>query len=601
MPYNEREDMIMKKENIALLTFPLLWCFWFFWMQGHIAFGEESDFFMLKSAYWQGFSLKPGGWTEYLANFLLQFYKWPVIGALLLTGVNWGLYLAIRFTAVRLSVPSVWLWVGYVPVFLHLYLQLHSGLLLGESLRIVLFFWALGGYLAISSAKWRYGIFTLFFPLFYLILSPGGCIFLYLTCWGYDLWRMKGKGRWGIGILWLGLLWSFPYFWRQDMFFCSSKSLYALTSASLEETGIWAVRGMYVYGLLLLLIAYMAGKIQRAFRRWVYWGELALVFIGLGLFLYRMYPAEQEYFYRLDQAVQQGEWELALQVAQKIKEPTREEMYLICLALACNDQLGDRLFDFPVWGLGCLYLPRDMDYKTSVIGGEFYYRLNIPNEGIHWIFQASVSTPQGMNFRCLRRLVDLNIRKRDFAVAEKYLSVLERSLTHRQWCADKRRELETVSRDTLNVFADRDFFIGGRPFLSDMARVLDAGKSKSLTLNYVLCGLLLDKELEKFYRIFTHFYSCGPDIRLPKIYEQALLVTMDFQHGSGMGECTISPESRKAYLEYMTIFQRYQGNKEEAKKMLWRFKNTYWYYLHFTSPRIADVKGHELPGVRYST
>ncbi len=592
----------MKKEKIALFTFPLIWCFWFWCMPGHIVFGEESDFFMLKSAYWQEFALRPGGWTDYLAHFLLQFYKWPAVGALLLTGINFGLYMAIRFIAVHLSVPPAWLWVGYIPVFLNLYLQLHSDIFLGESLRMFFFFWGLGGYVAIRSVKWRYGIFTFAFPLLYLSLSPGGCIFLFLTCWGYELWRMKEKGRWGIGILWLGLLWSFPYIWRREMFFSSSESLYALILTPLKNAGMWAVWGMYVYGLCLLLIACGAGKMQKPFRRRVYWRELALVFVGLGLCFYRMYPAEREVFYRLDQAVQQGKWERALLVAQGIKEPTREEMYLICLALACNDQIGDRLFDFPVWGLGCLYLPRDMDYQTNVIGGEFYYRLNIPNEGIHWIFQASVGTPQGMDFRCLRRLVDLNIQKRDFAVAEKYLSVLEHSSNHRQWCAGKRVELEAVARDTLNFFADRDFFIGGRPFLSDMARVLDAGKSKSLTLNYVLCGLLLNKELEKFCRIFTHFYSYGPDVRLPRAYEQALLVAMDFQHESVMEKnWGVSVESARAYSDYMTIFQRYQGNKEEAKKMLWRFKNTYWYYLHFVSPRIADVKGHELPGVRYST
>ena len=88
-----------------------------------------------------------------------------------------------------------------------------------------------------------------------------------------------------------------------------------------------------------------------------------------------------------------------------------------------------------------------------------------------------------------------------------------------------------------------------------------------MTLNYVLCGLLLNKELEKFCRIFTHFYSYGPDVRLPRAYEQALLVAMDFQHESVMEKnWGVSVESARAYSDYMTIFRGTRGIKRKRRK-----------------------------------
>ncbi|MEI3155456.1 MAG: DUF6057 family protein [Odoribacter sp.] len=75
------------------------------------------------------------------------------------------------------------------------------------------------------------------------------------------------------------------------------------------------------------------------------------------------------------------------------------------------------MFEYPVWGSGCLYLPRDLDYKNSILGAELYYRLKVPNEAIYCTFQASVISPLGMDFRVLKRLIDLNIQKRDLPVA----------------------------------------------------------------------------------------------------------------------------------------------------------------------------------------
>lgn len=51
------------------------------------------------------------------------------------------------------------------------------------------------------------------------------------------------------------------------------------------------------------------------------------------------------------------------------------------------------------------------------------------------------------------------------------------------------------------------FLSGGRPFLSDMARLIDAGRSKKLALDYVLCGLLLNKRLTEILPAFRWLLS----------------------------------------------------------------------------------------------
>lgn len=117
------------------------------------------------------------------------------------------------------------------------------------------------------------------------------------------------------------------------------------------------------------------------------------------------------------------------------------------------------MFEYPVWGSGCLYLPRDLDYKNSILGAELYYRLKVPNEAIHWTFQASVASPLGMDFRVLKRLIDLNIQKRDLPVARKYLSILEKANCYTSWCRSRRKMLHDPDTDFVESQEEHDFFI----------------------------------------------------------------------------------------------------------------------------------------------
>ena len=73
-----------KRTNLIFLIFPLIWAFYFIFMKGHILHWESTDFFVRDWGYSQQFLLKPGGWGEYLSHFVLQYFQWPWLGALVL-------------------------------------------------------------------------------------------------------------------------------------------------------------------------------------------------------------------------------------------------------------------------------------------------------------------------------------------------------------------------------------------------------------------------------------------------------------------------------------------------------------------------------------
>lgn len=588
----------MKKENIVLILFPLVWAFYFFFMKGHIGYWEETNFFQWNSVYWNDFLLKPGGWSEYIGNFLLQFYRWTGLGALLQTLFSLGIFLLLQNSMRKLMGGKISLIVTFIPVILVCYLQLHSQILIGEILKIFFFFLLFWIYLKISKKQWRVLIFTVILPIAYLLLSTGGWALLYITFALYEVQERKENIKWVIALSWLLLVACYPYIWKRWMFFVPENSLYTFSGVEEVNHGQLVEWIIYLYGIFLAFLSRWIVRIHNQVRPIFSTLELIGVVMVYVIVIYVSYPGEKEHFYRIDQAANQGEWDEVLQMAGRGEKLDRNEMYLLCLALANKGELGERLFEYPVWGIGCLYLPRQLDYTTNVLGGEFYYRLKIPNEAIHWTFQASVASRLGMDFRTLKRLIELNIQKGDIILADKYLTILEESLCYKDWCKEKRKKLLQGSGWEMQPDIKRDFFIGGRPFLSDMARVLDAGRSEDMTLDYILCGLLLNKDLGKFCTLFTGFFPVETK-RIPKAYQEALLVARTMKN-SGIADKNYSfdPEIVKKFEDYNAIFRTYGKNKELGKEMMKNFQHTVWYYFHFIEPRPMDEQGHMLDNNR---
>lgn len=585
-----------KRTNLIFLIFPLIWAFYFIFMKGHILHWESTDFFVRDWGYSQQFLLKPGGWGEYLSHFVLQYFQWPWLGALILTLLLMAIFVSAGGIARYLAIAECWPVLEWLPVILTGGLLCNSGISFLDMLHIFLFFFILWGILSAPLGHLRTCIAVLFFPCLYLLLPWGVVLMFYLTFLFVHLRKSKNrKGMWipTAGIVLVGI---WPYLWRRWVWVMPEGTLFPWVTFP-EGERVWAWWLIYGYGMLLWLISFWFNRKQFRNRKQIrVLNVIALVLIIVGFYVVSR-QKETEYFYRMDQAVEAGDWEKVLRIAGQLDRFEREELYFVSLALAMRGELGEKLFEYPVWGSGCLYLPRDLDYKNSILGAELYYRLKVPNEAIHWTFQASVASPLGMDFRVLKRLIDLNIQKRDLPVARKYLSILEKANCYTSWCRSRRKMLHDPDTDFVESQEEHDFFIGGRPFLSDMARLIDAGRSKKLALDYVLCGLLLNKDLQKFCQLFVGFYPYQRGEQLPAAYEEALLVAQ------ALGwkivcekEYVFSQEVSQKYQEYNALLETCGKDKEQNKKIMEGYRTTWWYYFHFVDLRLMDERGHIFNG-----
>lgn len=586
---------IMKKlQYLLFLIFPALSIFWLVNYSAHIRFMEESNLFLFTEDFFSDVIVRPGGGSQYIGNFLTQFFLWPWVGALIQTCLPLLLWLLVLGIRKRLQIPAT-LWGIYaLSLLVFISLQFFYNFTVAESLKLLSFAFLIWLYLYTENRKGQIILFSLLFPLAYFFIVPAAYVFLGIFLLCRILLNREWKKYKAIGI-WIIITLIFISWWRKEFFLFSPEEFYIPYTIRID----W-ISGLFIYAYylfftvsVLILPGFYVSRSRMIWQNLIGLASLVII-ITAGYFLfYQTYHEKFESLLRMDQAAQDKKWEDVLKISQNASSFNRETLYFTTLALAHTGQLPDKLFDYPIQGIGCLFLPHELEYFLGVFGSELYYSLGSYNEALHLTFNASVDSPYGLDNRTLKRLIELNVRRKDSLVAHKYLKIAEHTLFYKDWAEEwkeKYREIPPIADSVLNL----DFFSGAQEFPQEMAMNYDLDNSNRFVLDYLLCSLLLNKDLNRFGQIFAMFYPYKKGDILPRLYEEALLAATTFQNGEEIFETyKIREERMKDYYEYNYVYLNVE-DKEQARQLLQKFQKTWWYYCHFVKEIKVDPKGNEL-------
>lgn len=100
----------------SLVLLPLVYLFWLLvypntlrWMEAMSFFSTLPDFVQLQVRYLDSYH-------DYAGAFLLQFYRWPVVGALIQTLFAWIVMFSADVVISRLTSRREWMWLSFVAV-----------------------------------------------------------------------------------------------------------------------------------------------------------------------------------------------------------------------------------------------------------------------------------------------------------------------------------------------------------------------------------------------------------------------------------------------------------------------------------------------------
>ena len=299
---------------------------------------------------------------------------------------------------------------------------------------------------------------------------------------------------------------------------------YFLSRASQPKVAVATLLILLVLWLLSLLL------FRRSKKAWLPDWPMALGIVLAASAFTVFSPAVQrtERFSRVKRDALYGVWDDLLKtVPPSVAEKDPELTPFALLALSGKEQLGSRMFTYPVYeenDLDMVLYDGPTEYYTSLLFKACLYQyLGCYNEAIHNYYQWSTQLQKGTSFVVLRRLVELYYLQGNYTLMEKYCRILDHScangtyVRHFRALAAKgtpREPEEAAVRATIPV-------IGHDPLYNLL--LLEANGSHSpLSGDRLLATLLLKNNAAQFISALERMNFA--DGKIPVLYQEALLV-----------------------------------------------------------------------------
>lgn len=299
-------------------------------------------------------------------------------------------------------------------------------------------------------------------------------------------------------------------------------------------------------------------------------------------------------FQELDYLERTQQWD---KIVESSEGNITNKLHLVILntALIEQDKLAEHAFAYRQIGVDGISLDwSDNNPFIFNILGELHYALGNPSIAQELAFKKnseSIAVNHSNNSRSLMRLVETGLiygNKSSYAVAEKYISILDRTLFYRDWAAKHRQMLyndKAVEQDVrlgeerrnmknidISYALESNF---------DLVHSMQEGLLARRTIEHQCMGYLLNMDLQRFYEVVKR--CCGTPLMptLPKAFQEALLIHSVQNKSIEVANYGIPQERVKKFLDFQNFVARNYNRNDLAAIMRRSYGDTYWYYYMF--------------------
>lgn len=556
--------------------------FWYWVYPHHVLYQDTYNLFLYTIGFWEKYSVKPGGWSEYAGLFLMQFFRYLWAGIVLNTLAFVWVYHSVSGIFRKWNIcPEGFVW-AWLPALGLLGLQMNFDFLFAETLKVGLFFAVLNGYAGLESTK-REQLLPLLLSPFVLLLLGGGLYMLLYGVWAVGrLWNKGGKRDLTSVMITLGVAACVLGAWKW-VYLLSPRQLYEFFPDASRVHVIFSARILF-YGFVILVLA---GKSFPCLRTERLRGKLLIGSISIALLAGALWGLKRHSYHpgvedllHAELAIACGNWKDMEKLAGECHYEIPTFIALTNLALAQEGKLADRMLDYPQTGIGGLVLPAGANYLSNLYGHEIYYRLGQNNEAFRYLFEAYNCRAGQVSEHVLRRMADLLIKLEKPEAAKKVLYQLKNSLSGREWAEMNLKQLIRFSPAAPS--GKEDYYPGFAKPLADLMMMQRQDPENAMLGEYLLAGCLLEKQLAIFYHFFKMYYPADSGKRLPRMYEEALFAVQ--QTGIDpevFQKYRISEGTRGKMKSYTYAYKSLRKNPAASRLLYSDYGNTYWYYMHF--------------------
>ena len=544
---------------LSLLFAIAIALFWAFPYRCALSYQEQYQLFLFTPSYFTERISVPGGLADYVAEFITQFYYVYALGAILLALVFFCLQRLTWVLMRRSGVSQSWYLLSFIPTVALWALMGNENVLLSFAIallgmeEIMLHYiivrdhsrgWtapAVYLLIAIPVGYWLFGPVTIGVALVG-IYSPSltlpkrerkSNLKTLLTPWGQTLLSVL----YFVLIVWLcGLFLQYPYY---KLFGGINYFRYPAVIPVMQ----WVVVALFaLLPLAASNLPHLEGK--KAMRTEI--AQIVVVVLAAVPLLRLSFDGATYELIDYDYLVRTHQWQRIIEKAEKHQASSPMSVSCVNLALAMQGQLCDRLFEFYQNGAEGLFPTFTRDMTSPLPTAEVFYQLGMVNDAERYTFEAQEAIPNyRKSGRLTRRIAQCEIINGNYAVAAKYLRMLENSLFYRQWAKSQERFLYNSAA----VKADpeygrlRDIRIKHHDYLfsdqemDQMLGLLLVDNKKydnRMAYEYLIAYELLQRDLDRFMQ----YYPLGRFVQfdhIPYAIQQVLIGSWLQRHNTLQG------------------------------------------------------------------
>lgn len=565
LPFVMRSFIHKHLQGILSLLFAVaVALFWAFPYRCALSYQEQYQLFLFTPSYFTERISVPGGLADYVGEFITQFYYVYAIGAILLALVFFCLQRLTWVLMRRSGVSQSWYLLSFIPAVALWALMGNENVLLSFAIALLGMEELMFHYIIVRdhSRGWVA-------PAVYLLIAVPVGYWLFgpvvigvalsatynpyrpyetsqtlperavksnsqtlLTPYGWALLSVL----YFVLIVWLcGHFLQYPYY---KLFGGINYFRYPGIIPVMQ----WIVAALFALPLVVFYLPRLEGK--KAVRTEI--AQLTIIVLATVPLLHFSFDRATYELIDYDYLVRTHQWQRIIEKAEKHQASSPMSVSCVNLAIAMQGQLCDRLFEFYQNGAEGLFPTFTRDMTSPLPTAEAFYQLGMVNDAERYAFEAQEAIPNyRKSGRLTRRIAQCEIINGNYAVAAKYLRMLEHSLFYRQWAKSQERFLynsAAVKADPEygrlgDIRIKRHDYLFSDQEMDQMLGLLLVDNKKydnRMAYEYLIAYELLQRDLGRFMR----YYPLGRFVQfdhIPYAVQQVLIGSWLQRHNTLQG------------------------------------------------------------------
>ncbi len=585
------EKILWNDKILSILFGICVFIFFAFAYSFHLNYQEQFQLFLFTSEYFFQFINHPGGFSDFVGNFLTQFYFYSWFGAIIIALLLTLLQRVVWLTSLRMGAQIHWMPITFIPSLLYWSLLCDENYLLGGLIALLLN--ALVGYAYVRFRSISTKIFFTIISLPFLYWLTGGAflIFLLIVLTREMILRELKPVQYAVfsfGILLLAVMLPFAAKWNVVQYplmkFWFGVNYYRF------PVNIPIIIGLIGISIFLIpfTLYWISNKIRKSLSQLLLLLQISILIIGGYLLIRSTADFSKEEVMEYDFNARMRRWDQIIKMADKKTPSSPLSVTCLNLALAKNDLLSNRMFHYYQNGVAGLLPDFTRDFTIPMIASEVYYHLGFVNTAQRFAFEAMEALPDYQkSARSVMRLAETNLINGNYEVAGKYFRILEKTFYYRNWA---KKGLETMQDEKLindhpewgwlrKIRTQEDFLFSESEKEMMLGVLFRQNHENRMAAEYLLITCLLNKDLQHFLEYYPITKSLNYKV-IPKSFQEALIYVwgLSNQDPTRNTPYPISNNIKQRVQAYGQIYTS-QGNAESLLKD--KFSDTYWFYLHY--------------------